>query len=81
MGRLLVWEPEKYTRAERRAAASTLIQAQNAIWCQDRNAFGAEHAELVHQLYLRVDDLLTMVYEALYRFDDSDQVPQPPSAS
>lgn len=79
MGRLLVWEPEKYTGAERRAAASTLIQAQNVIWRQDRNEFGAGHSEAVHKAYVRAHNLLESVREVLYA---EDFVPDyPPSAS
>jgi hypothetical protein len=47
----------------------------------DRNELGPQHAELVAQIYSRVDDLLAMLYDDIYGLDGSGvQIPQPPSA-
>ncbi|MCV7079996.1 hypothetical protein [Mycolicibacterium insubricum] len=44
--------------------------------------FGAEHAAAVTGAYLRVGDMLDMLYHDIYGLDGTGSViPQPPSAS
>lgn len=75
----MAWQPESFTRAERRAAAKAVVRAQVLIDQLDRSEFGSQNVELIAQVYARVDDLLAMIYEDIYGYDASR--PQPPSAS
>lgn len=80
----MAWEPEKYTREQRYAAAKTVIHGQGLIYRQDRSEFGKEHAEAVRKAYMRADDLLSMLMEAMYVDDllrDYPPAPPEPSAS
>lgn len=73
------WRPETFTPEQRRAAAKTVVRAQVLVDQLDRNEFGRANAELITHVYSRIDDMLAMLYEDLYAFDDRE--PQAPSAS
>ncbi|BBZ65771.1 hypothetical protein MINS_12000 [Mycolicibacterium insubricum] len=78
------WEPENFAPAERKAAGSAVVQAQVVVYKLRVNAseFGAEHAAAVTGAYLRVGDMLDMLYHDIYGLDGTGSViPQPPSAS
>lgn len=77
----MAWEPEKFTREQRLAAASAIVQAQIALYqLRLRSAeFGREHTAAVKDAYRKAESLLSMIYEDLHGFDE--QIPQPPSAS
>jgi hypothetical protein len=71
------WEPELFTRDQRRAASKTIAHVQSVIGKLDRQEFGQENSDLVAQAYSRVDDLLDMVYADLHGLDSTN--PDPPS--
>ena len=74
----LTWEPEKFTREQRRAAGRTVVRAQVLVDRLDRNEFGIANAGLVTSVYRRIDDLLSLLYQDLYGLDESKPILQSP---
>jgi hypothetical protein len=62
----MAWEPESFTPEQRFAAAKAVVRAQVSVDHLDREELGAQNADLVHKVYLRVDDLLAMIHEDIY---------------
>jgi hypothetical protein len=75
----MAWEPETFSREQRRTAAKAVVRAQVMVDRLDRNEFGAGSAALVARAYLRVDDMLAMLLEDLYTLDEIE--PQSPPSS
>lgn len=71
------WEPQSFTRDQRRGAGKTIGRVQSLIHHLDPHEFGPDSADLIPQAYSRVDDLLDMVYQDIYGIDGTN--PQPPT--
>ncbi|MDQ2638070.1 MAG: hypothetical protein M3Y83_14475 [Actinomycetota bacterium] len=81
------WEPEKFTPEQRKAAGRAITQAQIAV-CRFRfsaaGPAGDACTTAALNAYLRVEDMLSMLYDDVYGLDGSgstDRIPQPPNAS
>lgn len=77
----MTWQPDTFTREERRAAAKAIVRAQVSVDRLDRSEFGSENTELVKVVYRRIDDLLSMIHEDIYGYDAKGNPAQLPSAN